>query len=393
MTYTYGIVNWTEQDIKSADILVRKMLHMNRMFEIRSDVDRLYIPRNNGGRGLVSLWDSFKTTNARLAHFLTNSPSQIITKCSELDKTGQFSINKKAYKFHEQTPIELPKNFHDNSLLKQAKIVAEKTKNALQKQRYEACLNKPQHGVYFKLLDESQVSRKWSMSWLTNCHMAPQTESFIFAAQELALFTKWHERFILKKQVSDLCRVCMKKSETMSHILSGCDSLAKKEYLDRHNGVAQYVHHSICKNFGFQTTAKWHTHKPKEVLLSKTTEIIWDSIISTERPYVFNRPDIIIRDKKGKKTYIIDISCPNDINVSDKEQEKITKYSGLRLELGRMWDSECVVVPVVIGGLGVVSENFERYLKMIPAELSPTMCIKTTLLGSEKILRRFLSRR
>ena len=152
LTYTYGIVNWTEQDIKSADILVRKMLHMNRMFEIRSDVDRLYIPRNNGGRGLVSLWDSFKTTNARLAHFLTNSPSQIITKCSELDKTGQFSINKKAYKFHEQTPIELPKNFHDNSLLKQAKIVAEKTKNALQKQRYEACLNMPQHRVYFKLL-------------------------------------------------------------------------------------------------------------------------------------------------------------------------------------------------------------------------------------------------
>ena len=218
LTYTYGIVNWTEQDIKSADILVRKMLHMNRMFEIWSDVDRLYIPRNNGGRGLVSLWDSFKTTNARLAHFLTNSPSQIITKCSELDKTGQFSINKKAYKFHEKTPIELPKNFHDNSLLKQAKIVAEKTKNAIQKQRYEACLNKPHYGVFFKLLDESQISRGWSMSWLNNCHMAPQTESFIFAAQELALFTKWHERFILKKQVSDLCRVCMKKSETMSHI-------------------------------------------------------------------------------------------------------------------------------------------------------------------------------
>ena len=111
------------------------MLHMNGMFEIRSDVDRLYIPRNDGGRGLVSLWDSFKTTNARLAHFLTNSPSQIITKCSELDKTGQFSIYKKADKFHEQTPFELPKNFHDNSLLKQAKIVAEKTKNALLKQR------------------------------------------------------------------------------------------------------------------------------------------------------------------------------------------------------------------------------------------------------------------
>ena len=139
--------------------------------------------------------------------------------------------------------------------------------------------------------------------------------------------------------------------------------------------------------------AKWHTHKPVEVLMSKDTEILWDSIISTERPYVFNRPDIVIRDKKGKKTLIIDISCPNDINVSDKEQEKITKYSGLRLELGRMWDTECIVVPVVVGSLGAVSENFERYLRMIPAELSPTMCIKTALLGSEKLLRRFLFRK
>ena len=71
----------------------------------------------------------------------------------------------------------------------------------------------------------------------------------------------------------------------------------------------------------------------------------------------------MVRDKARKKCYIIDVSCPNDINVSQKEQEKITKYSGLRLELGRMWDCECIVIPIVIGGLGVVSESFEKYNK------------------------------
>ena len=120
----------------------------------------------------------------------------------------------------------------------------------------------------------------------------------------------------------------------------------------------------------------------------KNIEITYDSIISTERPHVFNRPDIIVRDKVKRKCYIIDVSCPNDINVSQKEQEKVTKYSGLRLELGRMWDCDCMVIPIVIGSLGVVSENFERYLKMIPAEISPSMCIKTALLGNEKLLRR-----
>ena len=68
---------------------------------------------------------------------------------------------------------------------------------------------------------------------------------------------------------------------------------------------------------------------------------MYDSVINTDRPYVFNRPDIVVRDKHMKKCYIIDVSCPNDINVSQKEQ-KITKQAGLRMELGRMWDCECV---------------------------------------------------
>ena len=100
-----------------------------------------------------------------------------------------------------------------------------------------------------------------------------------------------------------------------------------------------------------------------------------------------------MRDKVKRKCYIIDVSCPNDINVSQKEQEKITKYSGLRLELGRMWDCDCMVIPIVIGSLGVVSEHFEKYKDMVPAELSTVMCTKITMLGREKILRNFLARR
>ena len=115
--------------------------------------------------------------------------------------------------------------------------------------------------------------------------------------------------------------------------------------------------------------------------------------LTTDREVGANRPDIVIRDKVGKKTYIIDVSCPSDVNVNAKENEKTTKYSGLRVELGKMWNCESVVIPVVIGGLGTISEKFLDYLKMIPAELSVEMCLKITLLGSEKIMRSFLSRK
>ena len=393
LSYTFGIVNWTEQDIKDADIMVRKMLNMNRMFEIRSDVDRLYIPRKMGGRGLVSVWDSFKTTHIRLAHFMSKNSNTKLQKCFEFDMTCLFSVTKRAEKFSDTLTIDLPKNFNDKPLLRQAQIISEKAKYAIQKQRFDTCLNKPQHGIFLNLLDGPNVARKLSLSWLEKAHMSPQSESYIMAAQELALFTRWHERHILKKQVDDKCRVCHAKPESMSHILSGCDILAKKEYLERHNGVAQYIHHAICRNFHIDTCSKWHTHKPAEVITLKDVEILWDIPISTDRPHVFNRPDIVVRDKKNKKCFIIDISCPNDINVAQKEQEKITKYSGLRMELGRMWDCECVVIPIVISGLGVVSVDFEKYKNSLPADISTVLCIKITLLGSEKILRRFLSRK
>ena len=143
--------------------------------------------------------------------------------------------------------------------------------------------------------------------------------------QELAIFTIWHEKHIIKCTDSDVCRICKKESETTFHILAGCDTLAKKEYLERHNQVAKYIHFEICKAFGLKTENKWHCHQPPEVILEKNFEIVWELPLTTDRPVGANRPDIVIRDKLAKKTLIIDISCPSDVNVYNKKNEKNLK--------------------------------------------------------------------
>ena len=142
-----------------------------------------------------------------------------------------------------------------------------------------------------------------------------------------------------------------------------------------------------------QTEKKWHLHRPAEVYLDNRIEILWDMVLTTDRAVGANRPDLVVPDKINKKVYIIDISCPSDVNVNTKENEKISKYSGLWVELGKMWSSDCIVVPIVVGGLGAVSRNFTKYLGMVPAQLNAEMCVKITLLGSEKIMRSFLSRK
>ena len=363
------------------------------MFPIRSDMDRLHLPRNMGGRGLLSAWDSYKCTMVRLSHYLLGSTDKQTKKCAEFDQTTLFSISKKAKKFSDTVTPQIPSNIQDKPILRQAKIVADKFKEALHKDKLEKFLSKPQHGVFFRQMKANDLNVKKSLSWLDKCHLSPQSEGYICAMQELAIFTKWHEVHILKKSTSDKCRICGKEPETTTHLLAGCDVLAKKEYLDRHNQVARYIHHSVCKSFNFPTEKKWHLHKPTEVVMDQMVEIIWDMILATDRQVGANRPDLVIRDKTNKKVYIIDVSCPSDVNVIAKENEKIAKYSGLRVELAKMWESECVVIPVIIGGLGCLSEKFTDYINQIPAEISAELCQKITMLGSEKILRSCLSRR
>ena len=253
--------------------------------------------------------------------------------------------------------------------------------------------NKPQHGAFARLLNDSDADPKLSLSWLKKCHLDPHTESYICGAQELALFTKYHEKHILKNSNDDQCRICKKEPETIFHILGACDTLAKREYFMRHNNICKYVHHKILKYYGMDAGENWFRHDPAEVVAKNKIEIIYDQTILTTRPVGANRPDILIKDLGNKKAYIIDISCPIDINVGKKEIEKISKYGALRVETERMWGVKSEVVPVVVGGLGAVTRNLGDNLAKIPGCPDLHMCQKICLLGSKKILHDVLRRR
>ena len=100
----------------------------------------------------------------------------------------------------------------------------------------------------------------------------------------------------------------------------------------------------------------------------------------------------MIKDLANKKAYIIDISCPIDINVGKKEAEKISKYGALRAETERMWGVKAEIIPVIVGGLGAVTRNLGDNLAKIPGSPDLHMCQKICLLGSKRILQDVLRR-
>ena len=60
---TFGILDWSIQDIKDLDIKTRKQLTMSGNFHPNSDIDLLYIQRNLGGTGLRQIQRVIRKSN------------------------------------------------------------------------------------------------------------------------------------------------------------------------------------------------------------------------------------------------------------------------------------------------------------------------------------------
>ena len=49
---------WTRKELEQIDQRIRKLMTMHKTLHTRDDVDRLYVSRKEGGRGLASIEDS-----------------------------------------------------------------------------------------------------------------------------------------------------------------------------------------------------------------------------------------------------------------------------------------------------------------------------------------------
>ena len=84
------------------------------------------------------------------------------------------------------------------------------------------------------------------------------------------------------------------------------------------------------------------------------------------------------------------MAVPGDQNIKVKDLEKITKYQGLRLQVQKLRDVKATVIPIVVGALGIVSEELENHLKNIGILIVITCLQKVALLGIAFILMRVL---
>jgi hypothetical protein len=60
------------------------------------------------------------------------------------------------------------------------------------------------------------------------------------------------------------------------------------------------------------------------------------------------------------------------------------------IEIQRMWNMKCFVIPVITGATGIVSKSLQKYLVTIPGQHSIDSLQKTAILGTSHIIRKVL---
>ncbi|XP_023216726.1 uncharacterized protein LOC111619278 [Centruroides sculpturatus] len=356
--YTADFINWTQAELDNLDRKTRKLMTIYCSLHPRSDVDQLYLPRRLGGRGLLQVKQTVEEEKYALAEYVKDSGEPAL-----------IAVN-------------------DRKLLK-----AQQTKNQYKKitlqARADSWRNKVLHGQFLDKI-EGKLDKERTWLWLTIGALKKETEGLIFAAQEQAIRTNAIKARIEKSADDPTCRLCKEAVETIDHILSCCKKIAQTDYKQRHNSVAKMIHWNLCHNYHIPTGKNWWKHNPEKVVENDCVKILWDFRIQTDKVLEHNTPDFTIVEKK--KVWIIDVTIPGDSRIDEKQQEKLSRYYDLKIELQRLWHKPVQVVPVIIGALGAVPKDLSRHLQAINID-KITICQlqKATLLGSARIIRRYIT--
>ena len=264
--YSYGVTDWKLDEIQDLDRMTRKQLCMNQMLAKKADVDRIYLSCQEGGRSLMYLEKEYKATMIGIQTYMTNKDDVQIQAVFRHEKSKALhSVPKEAEKYLTQAgTTEDITNDHGKTATWKAKQLKLKYKEGSKKIVRDKWKEKAMYGKFPNYLDRDHVDVTLSFKWMKHTGLKGETEGLITAAQDQALNIGYYSKHIIKQGTTDRCRMCHTQPETVEHIISGCQTLAADQYLNRHNQVAAQLYLDICRHYGIRVEAEcWYQHKPE----------------------------------------------------------------------------------------------------------------------------------
>jgi hypothetical protein len=73
LRYSFGIINWRQDKLRKLYMKTRKLLTIHGQHHPKADVERLYVPRIQGGRGLIQLEEAHITEITKLMEYVDST--------------------------------------------------------------------------------------------------------------------------------------------------------------------------------------------------------------------------------------------------------------------------------------------------------------------------------
>lgn len=161
MRYNADIIIWIIGELDEMDRKTRKIMTVIKEFHLKSDVDRLYISRSKGGRGLIGCKSFVITEENSLGWYVTNYVEPLFAAVRDINTLpgGVNSIN--------------PKEF----------------KQIKQEERLKSWMDKAMHGQYLREMNDKYKNNTWK--WLQKSDSKGCTEALICSSQEKVLRTNY----------------------------------------------------------------------------------------------------------------------------------------------------------------------------------------------------------
>jgi len=154
--YGAGVLDWTKEELRALDIKTRKLMTMTGCLHPRSDVNRIYVARSKGGRGLISVDECVEAEERSLKEYVGKSSEWMVNivkeelGITEVEGQDEYKTRKEQGRIAE---------WHSKSL----------------------------HGEFVRSVKDVADVRSWD--WLKGGHLKKETEGLICAAQDQALPT------------------------------------------------------------------------------------------------------------------------------------------------------------------------------------------------------------
>ena len=153
---------------------------------------------------------------------------------------------------------------------------------------------------------------------------------------------------------SNKCRICNCCVEDITHVISSCSKISSRYYLPlRHDVIAKTVYNEILWKEN-PDKKKLLNHETKFITTINDKELWWNVPVKTSSRVPHNRPDMIFWDITKKLCYIIEFSCPVDINIVNKVSEKENIYGPLIRNMQMMYENYSFMFIPIVGALGHV---------------------------------------